>query len=216
VRPGASTRWLRAGRLLSGIALVAYPLLVWFGLAHGSPRHLALLLLCVLLPAVALRLRGSRRAAPSADTLAGGLPAGSPRGDGLRGMALLPLVTVAALVLAAVLDARGWVLAVPVVINALLLLGFAATLRRGALPMIERFARLQVPELSPEQQAWCRTWTVIWCAFFVLNGGTALLLALAAPLAWWTLYNGLVAYALIGALLATEWLLRRRRFGPGA
>src|SRR6185436_7648546 len=52
----------------------------------------------------------------------------------------------------------------------------------------------------------------IWCLFFALNGSTALLLALAAPLAWWTLYNGLIAYLLIGALFATEWILRRRRF----
>jgi uncharacterized membrane protein len=192
---GGTPRWQRAGRMAAGLALLAYPALVWLGLRHSSPRFLALLLLAVLLPSVALRLRGARS-------------------DGLRGMALLPLVTVAALVPAAVLDERGCVLAVPVAISAVLLVGFAATLRRGSLPMIERFARLQVGELSPDQRAWCRLWTVIWCAFFALNGSAALLLALVAPLAWWTLYNGLLAYGLIGALLATEWLLRRRRFGP--
>jgi uncharacterized membrane protein len=195
VGTGATSRWLRAGRLGAGAAMVAYPALVWYGLTHGTPRFAALLLLGVLLPAAALRLRGAR-------------------GGGLRGMALLPLVTIAALILAAILDEQGFVLAVPVAMNGVLLLGFAATLRRGSVPMIERFARLQVAELTPPQQAWCRHWTVIWCAFFVLNGATALLLALVAPLAWWTLYNGLLAYALIGILLLTEWLLRRRRFGP--
>jgi len=149
----------------------------------------------VLLPVAAFRLRG--------------------RPDvGMRVLGLPPLVAIATLVLAALLDARGWVLAVPVAINALLLAAFGATLRRGTMPMIERFARLQTGELTPEQQAWCRTWTAIWCLFFALNGAAALALALAAPLAWWTLYNGLIAYLLMGTLFAGEWLLRRRRFGP--
>ena len=60
--------------------------------------------------------------------------------------------------------------------------------------------------------AWCRMWTWIWCTFFVINGSIATALALLAPLDWWALYNGLIAYALIGALLLGEWLLRRRRF----
>ena len=180
---------------LAAAALIAYPLLVWLGLTHGSPRLLALLLIAVLLPVAAFRLRG--------------------RPDvGMRVLGLPPLVAIATLVLAALLDARGWVLAVPVAINALLLAAFGATLRRGTMPMIERFARLQTAELTPEQQAWCRAWTAIWCLFFTLNGAAALTLALAAPLAWWTLYNGLIAYLLMGALFAGEWLLRRRRFGP--
>jgi len=185
------------GRVLLPAAFVAYPALVWFGLSRWSPRVLAFVLLGVLLPATWLRLRGR---APSA----------------LGGLALLPLLSVAALSLAALLDASGFVLAVPVAINAVLLTGFASTLRAGATPMIERFARLQVSALSTAQQRWCRGWTKIWCGFFVLNGGTAAVLALAAPLSWWAFYNGLLAYVLIGVLFATEWLLRRRRFGAHA
>ena len=151
----------------------------------------------LLLPAAARRLRGRSRAA-------------------LAPLALPPLVAVVALVVAAVLNARGWVLAVPVAINALLLLAFGATLRRGSLPMIERFARLQTDALSPEQRRWCRSWTAIWCGFFLANGAAALTLALAAPLSWWALYNGLIAYGLMGLLFASEWILRRRRFGPQA
>jgi len=79
--------------------------------------------------------------------------------------------------------------------------------------MIERFARLQVQDLSAAELGWCRRWTFIWCAFFTANGLAALALALAAPLAWWTLYNGLLAYGLIGLLCAGEYVLRKRRFG---
>jgi len=181
------------GRILTGALLAAYPLLVWWGLRQGSPRHVALVLLAILVPIGAVRLhRGGAHAALSS------------------------IVAVGALSLAAFLDRQGWVLAVPVAINLLLFLAFMATLRDGLQPMIERFARLQVGELSSEQRAWCRLWTKVWCAFFVLNGGIALALAVAAPLAWWAFYNGLVAYVLIGGLLACEWLLRRRRFPHGS
>ncbi|HTE06153.1 MAG TPA: hypothetical protein VK824_08155 [Planctomycetota bacterium] len=184
-------------RVLGIVLLVAYPVLVHFGVTHGSPRLVALVLLGVLLPVVLLRWR-------------------RPDAAAMRGLALIPLVTVAALGLGAVLDAGGFVLAVPVAVNALLLLAFGATLRRGAVPMIERFARLQEPGLPAPKCRWCRQWTVAWCAFFALNGAIALVLALAAPLAWWTVYNGLLAYVLMGLLFATEWIGRRLRFGlPG-
>ncbi|MBL9080123.1 MAG: hypothetical protein JNL08_21700 [Planctomycetes bacterium] len=185
-----------AAQVLLGALLVAYPIVVWFGLNAQSPRLVAAALLCVMAPIAALRLRRSDRAA-------------------LRGVAFVPLATVAVLSLSALLDAAGLLLAVPVVINAIFLVLFGASLRRGAVPMVERFARLQEAHLSPEQQAWCRLWTGIWCAFFVANGGTALVLAVAAPLSWWTTYNGLVAYVLMGVLFAIEWTVRRRRFSRG-
>ena len=100
----------------------------------------------------------------------------------------------------------------PVAINALLLLTFGWTLRRGAMPMVERFARLQLDDPTPAQLAWCRLWTWIWCGFFVWNIVVATVLAVAAPLAWWATYNGLISYVLMGGLFATEFLMRRRRF----
>ncbi|MCB9897783.1 MAG: hypothetical protein H6825_07255 [Planctomycetes bacterium] len=187
--------------MLVGATLLLYPPLVWFGLTHGSPRRVALVLLCVLLPAVALRLRSSRR-------------------DAWRGLAILPLVTVAALLAAALLDSAGLVLVTPVVINLLLLAAFGATLRRRdargrpGTPMIERFARLQEPELPPDKVAWCRAWTIVWCVFFLLNGTAAALLADFAPLSWWAFYTGLLSYGLIGLLFALEFVMRRMRFGP--
>jgi uncharacterized membrane protein len=55
--------------------------------------------------------------------------------------------------------------------------------------------------------------TRAWCVFFVANGGIALWTALAASDATWALYNGAIAYVLIGAMLAGEWLLRPRHAG---
>jgi len=183
--------WIRA---LAGMVFVAYPALVWFGLSRWSPRLLALAMLAVFVPMALYRLRGVPR-------------------EQLRSLALLPLVTVIALLLAALLDSGGYVLLVPVVVNVALLFGFGSTLRRGSIPMIERFARLQSAELGTSEKDWCRLWTRIWCAFFIFNGGTTLVLALTSPVSWWALYTGLLAYVLIGALLGLEWLMRRRRFG---
>jgi uncharacterized membrane protein len=180
-----------------GVLFGIYPVAVWLGLANEKPRAVAIALLVLQVPVTWYLLRKSR-------------------GGGARaGMALLlaPVVTVGALGAAAVFDDAAWLYVEPVAISAGLLLMFGSTLRRGAMPMIERFARLQVPELTLAQQQWCRLWTWIWCAFFVANGSTSLLLAAVAPLSWWAWYNGSFVYAVMGILFATEWLLRRRRFG---
>ena len=180
-------------RVFAAIALVGYPLLVWRGLAAGSPRSIALVLLVVLLPAAYLRLRSGRQAEA-------------------RGLIAIPIVTVTSLTLASLLNSIGFILLVPVAINAVFLVTFGATLRDGSMPMIERFARLQDKDLAVDKQQWCRLWTRIWCAFFILNGGTAALLGWLAPLPWWAFYTGLLSYVLSGVLLGTEWVLRRRRF----
>lgn len=193
---GASSVAAWAVRIVLGLVFVAYPVIVWLGLRDGSPRRVALVLLCVMLPLAAWRLRRSNRAA-------------------LRGVAFVPLVSIAVLSLSAALDAADLLLAVPVLINSIFCLLFASSLRRGVMPLIERFARLQEAHLSPAQQAWCRLWTVIWSVFLAANAITALVLALAAPLAWWATYNGLIAYVLMGILFAVEWTLRRRRFARG-
>jgi uncharacterized membrane protein len=46
--------------------------------------------------------------------------------------------------------------------------------------------------------------------FFVFNGVVSAALTLWSPLAWWTLYNGLLVYFIMGVLFGGEWLLRRR------
>ncbi|HEX6812656.1 MAG TPA: hypothetical protein VF384_13600 [Planctomycetota bacterium] len=197
---GARTMGTVAAVLLA-VVFVAYPLFVWIGLSQGSPRHVAAILLCVMVPVAWIRMRRSQRAA-------------------MRGLAAVPIATLLCLVLSAALDAEGYMLLVPVLINAIFLAVFGWSLRANAMPMVERFARLQEDDLPPEKQAWCRMWTILWSVFFVANGATALVLALlvvaeAAPRMWWATYNGLIAYVLMGIMFASEWTLRRRRFSRG-
>jgi len=52
--------------------------------------------------------------------------------------------------------------------------------------------------------------TQVWCGFFMLNGGIALATALWSSFEIWSLYNGLIAYLLMGTLFVGEYLVRIR------
>jgi uncharacterized membrane protein len=97
----------------------------------------------------------------------------------------------------------------PVFVNAALLSAFIYSL---IVPpsMVERFARLREPELPVSAMYYTRRVTQIWCVFFAINGTIALITALWASAALWTLYNGFIAYLLMGLLFTGEYLVRWR------
>lgn len=183
-------------RVATVVLAVAYPIVVYLGLLRLSARSVGALLL-----AMALVLWLSRARAYDAAALRSAL------------VPLLPTVAGAAIT---TITAERWaLLVVPVVINLGLLATFGASLRAGRVPTIERFARLQEPSLSPAQQAHCRGVTKVWIGFFAANAVLSGALAIAAPFEWWAAWCGGLAYACIGLLVAGEWIVRRRRFGPG-
>lgn len=82
--------------------------------------------------------------------------------------------------------------------------------------MVERIARLTEPDLPAEAIGYTRRVTQVWCGFFILNGSIALYTALWASQEVWSLYNGVIAYVLMGILFGGEYLIRlrfRRRHG---
>ncbi len=182
--------------LLRGLLLAALPFLVYFALQHFQPREVALVLLALL----ALRAPGKVAAF-------------------LRRQGVRSLPTAAALLALVALLWRSndptWVLSYPIFVNALMFSLFAASLWHPP-SAIERLARLRHPDLPPEGVAYTRRVTQVWCGFFVANGGIAAWTAFAASRETWVLYNGLIAYLLMGALFAGEWLYRRQRFGREA
>ena len=95
----------------------------------------------------------------------------------------------------------------PSLVNLGLLIAFGATLVRGP-SMIEKFARLARPDLPPGAVRHTRRVTQVWCAFFVLNGAFSAYTALYWSRANWSLYNGAIAYGLIGVLLVAEVIWR--------
>lgn len=175
------------------LAAIVYPLAVYFGLTRWGLAQMTWVV--VAMAAVLAGLRWLTR--------------------GRKGLAslLLPPVVVAALaVLGSRLHEPRLLLAMPSLINLALLVSFGQSLW-FAPPIVERFARLQEPNLTNAEVAYCRQVTKVWCAFFLCNALVAALLAWTAPLAWWATYTGLISYALVGVVMATEYVVRKRRFG---
>jgi uncharacterized membrane protein len=97
----------------------------------------------------------------------------------------------------------------PALINLGLLIIFAASLYFPPC-VIERLARLQHPDLPPKGVQYTRKVTQVWCVFFLLNGLMAVATAVWGSVAWWSLYNGLIAYILMGLLMTIEYWVRVR------
>jgi uncharacterized membrane protein len=99
--------------------------------------------------------------------------------------------------------------AYPLCVNLGLLASFGWSLWQGP-PVVERLARLQEPDLPAHAVRYTRKVTQAWCAFFAVNAVLSLATALWGSQALWALYNGAIAYALMGAFFTVEWLIRRR------
>lgn len=170
--------------VLTVVITLMYPLAIWFGHGHIQPRWLAgLLVLAALTRLPSLKISSVARWS-------------------VIGVLLLALIAVWANVL---LPLKLY----PVLINGAMLATFGYSLICPP-SMIERFARLREPNLSPAVIAYTRRVTQIWCVFFVVNGSVALGTALWASEAVWSLYTGVISYGLMGVLFAVEFLVRLR------
>jgi uncharacterized membrane protein len=170
--------------LLLVLAGVLYPFAVYFGMEHFSPWQFALLLGSLWAARV---LTGERR----------------PENLGMA------LVAIGFCLLLVALDSSRLLRWYPVLISGFMLTLFGLSLLRG-MPIVERMARLTDPDLPEIAIRYTRHVTQVWCLFFLFNGLVAAALTLWAPLSWWTLYTGLIAYGLMATLFAAEWIVRQR------
>ncbi len=187
----SAARGLAAGA--SAIGALAYPFAVWFALGRFDARTIGLGLLALLalrmllLTPARARVWGRALAAP---------------GLAVAGIALATALT----------NSPSLLLAAPAFASLALWTSFARTLRSGP-PFVEQLARATHPDLSGPEIAYCRTVTWLWCVFFAANAATILALAALAPRAWWAAYAGFGSYLAIGSLFASEYVVRRARFG---
>jgi uncharacterized membrane protein len=123
------------------------------------------------------------------------------------GLALLPVLAAVAAV--GVFDRPLAIRLYPVFMNAAMLSVFAVTLWRPP-SMIERFARVLDPDLPQSGVRYTYKVTIVWVAFFALNGAVALWTVLQPGWTAWTLYNGLLSYVAAGLLFLGEYIVRRR------
>ena len=175
--------------LLQGLLWLVYPLAIFFGLRVMEPRYVAILLACALL------LRRFRDA--------GRLLSGLSRIDLAVLTGLLALAAVTALT-----NSEQLLRFYPAAMSLGMLSLFGLSLITPP-SMVERFARISEPNLPPEGVQYTRRVTQVWCVFFVANGAMAAATAVYASRETWALYNGFIAYLLMGALFAGEWIIRR-------
>ena len=97
----------------------------------------------------------------------------------------------------------------PVLVNGLMLGIFGYSLVSPP-SLIERIARVKEPDLPPQAVRYTRRVTQAWCIFFLVNGSIALATTLWASPSVWSLYNGVIAYLLMGVLFVGEYIVRLR------
>lgn len=168
-----------------GALTLFYPLAVYFSISYVEPWQIATALSALLL----VRLLSGRETG--------------------KGWRLLIITAVLYCGFAAWSNNLFTLRFYPVLINLGLLIIFTASLYFPP-PLIERLARIQYPDLPPKGVLYTRRVTQVWSVFFLLNGLLAAATAVWSSFAWWSLYNGLVAYVLMGLLMVIEYLVRIR------
>lgn len=125
-----------------------------------------------------------------------------PRIGTILRIALTPFVVWALYVL----KANVWFRLYPAIMVSLALAVFAVSLART--PLIEVFARRMGESLDEHGVAYCRRVTVVWTIFLAVHLAVTVATVFASHEVW-AIYNGLIAYLLMGALFAGEWLYRK-------
>ena len=177
------------GSLFITVLLILYPFLVYFGLTYARLSAVAVLVILISIGRLILYRKHAAFLRMSALWISAG-------GILLAGTVLLR-------------GSSDAMLFYPAFVNAVLLTVFVHSLIFPP-SVITRVARLHDPGLSDSGVRYTRKVTLIWTIFFMLNGFIAFYTAVWATAEIWTIYNGFVAYVLMGALIGGEYLIRAR------
>jgi len=161
---------------------LCYPFFVYWGLQNDHASSVLILLAAIFV----LRWFGGRSSAEKLIVIAS-------------------IIGLAATVL--LVDEEKGLLFYPVLVNIGLLIIFGSSLFAPQ-TIIEKIARIKEPSLPPEGVAYTRRVTWVWCIFFVLNGSVSAATIALGNEQLWMIYNGIVAYILIGVLVVGEWIVR--------
>lgn len=126
-----------------------------------------------------------------------------PRASTLVRVALTPIAVWAIYLL----KANVWFRLYPAVMAAIAFAVFAVTLSRASL--LEAFARVVGEKLDVRGTVYCRVVVWVWTCFLATHFVVTVLTIFASDRIW-VIYNGLVAYLLMGGLFVGEWIVRRR------
>ncbi|TNF68912.1 MAG: hypothetical protein EP298_05585 [Gammaproteobacteria bacterium] len=180
-------------RLIIGLLLIAYPFIIYFGLSLFTLRYLIIILGFIFVLRLFLMNWLNQKAQFTLSSM------------------MIILMVVSGLMLclfALIFDSHYWILLYPFFVNVLLFLIF---LYSFIFPptMIERFASVIDKQPFPKEAiTYMRKVTLVWMVFFIINGLIAIVTALFTSMKIWTLYNGLIAYILIGLIFIVEYMIR--------
>lgn len=172
-----------ASKWILGLIIIAYPFLVYWGIKQNSISLLAATLIVI----AGLRLVLIK----------------SFSGTTVNTATLTAVILLIIAALALIMQNTSWLKLYPVAVNAVLLFFFTLSLLSDK-PFIQRFAELREDNISVKKQRYMRKLTMVWCAFFLINGLISLYTWIYMSLEAWTLYNGLLSYLFMGILVVTE------------
>ncbi len=188
-----ASRFARIARGASTVLALLSPFAFYAALTRGSMRKAAALVIAWVV------LRGAT------------LLAGASR-EQRRAMLPLPALGLGSALLGCCTGDARFLLLLPSLTQASFAVVFVVSLRAGATPLVEHFARMQKPALPPAEVRYCRTVTLVWGAALSVAALAGVALAFAASLATWTAFTGIGSYVLVGALFSAEYVVRKARF----
>ena len=166
------------------VILALYPFIIYFGIRVLPPSFFGFALAVLLL----IRF---------------GFVRPEERASALPALVLL----LAYAVTTAVLGSTRMLLYYPALVNFLLCALFASSLRQDE-PLLLRIMRARGITMHARIPPYLARLTAVWAVFLALNG-TIAVWTTTASIEIWTIYNGIISYALIAALVLGEWLYRR-------
>ena len=93
-------------------------------------------------------------------------------------------------------------------VNALLALGFGATLRAGHTPLITTLARRVHRVFTPEMALYTRKCTQAWTLYFIGISAVSIALYALAPFDTWAFFANLISPLTVAVMFGGEYLLR--------
>lgn len=184
-----SVKWLIG--LVIGAVTVVYPFFVYYGLNEYGPSVFAIILFGLMV--IRVIIKGSYQE-PSQ---------------------WLQLVVIGAFCCMVIFQNSDTLLRFyPVVMSLGFSLLFAVSLASKT-TLVERFAKMAGQDYPQQALSYMRGLTKVWAVLLFVNAIISAYTALYSSLKVWTLYNGFLAYFLLGGFVLFEYIFRcyyRRRF----
>jgi uncharacterized membrane protein len=178
-------------RVIFLMCFMSYPFIVYFGIKTLPPSFFGLVLIALLALRFGVLIKADRPV-------------------------LLPvlLILMGYAVATAVSGNTQMLLFYPALVNFCLCAVFANSLRQEE-SLLLRIARARGVPIVDHLPLYLYRLTALWAVFFAINGMVAVW-TITVSMEVWTLYNGLISYFIVGALIGGELLFRyyyRKRMG---